>query len=745
MKKLLVFISAVGLLASCAKSSVEEVVTNPSMGDVKQITVSFDGDDTRIQLNEETKTVWTSGDAVSVFYRTDGNSKWIYEGETGARSANLSQSIENTGSAEFDNVVVVYPYSYYHSINSEGTIVAATILSDQSYLENSYGVGSNLMVAMSSTSNFNLKNVCGWLKLQLTGDGEVVEEVIFSGNNGEQVAGTVYVNAADATIALAEDEADIKRSVSVKCSEGVELSAEPKAFYISLPPQTFDNGITVNVLCQDGSRMVKSSSRALTVERNYIVPMEEVGYTPEPFYVTSDALVNASYKGHAGTISYGIYEEVEDQEVVATADVDWITIVKEEAEEGESLTPEANNISYTVAPQVSTESRTGVITLTYGEFSDSVVVEQEAGVHDFVIHTNDEYEMNYEAHEVSFGYELSLPKEDVEVVITLSEEVDWITDITNTYNGAESVNGSITFNVAEHTQKGDREVTMNITYGDKSKDIRIIQIDNFPDDVVMNVAEVSARVQAGSEGAVWELILIENDPIKGTPYTRITVGINPANVQYINSDTYTKYVGRKKKGIKYEESMYRYTGDQAAITECELTVDVNEETETAAISGYFIAQQFSTDSNKWIDVHVSFAWDGPVGGFLFVDPTAEVTEWESFYINRSANESWAPNHTWFNVQGTSADSKVNVEFNLYAFPKGDPYVLLTGEYAIAETNGSGHYCTADSKINGTYLTSGTITVEEDEAGFKLTYDVVDANGTNLKGTYVGPIEKPEAE
>jgi hypothetical protein len=39
------------------------------------------------------------------------------------------------------------------------------------------------------------------------------------------------------------------------------------------------------------------------------------------------------------------------------------------------------------------------------------------------------------------------------------------------------------------------------------------------------------------------------------------------------------------------------------------------------------------------------------------------------------------------------------------------------------------------------LVSGEFVVEEDAAGYKFTFDVVDNNGTNWKGTYVGPISK----
>ena len=253
------------------------------------ITVGFEGDDTRIQLNEAQKTVWTKGDQVSVFYKSYDNLKFEFEGNTGDRNGTLKRVGGQHNGQTMDDVVVVYPYSADYMITLSECCVNATIPSTQTYLKGSYGVGDNLMIARSSFNQFSLKSVCGWLKIQLTGDGEVIERITFRGSNGEQVAGLVYVDAttAEATLATAKHNSDdssqldgtlvlddsIYTEVTLDCGEGIALGAETTAFYIAIPPQTFEKGFTVEIEDTEGYVMEQSTDKALTIERNHIQPM----------------------------------------------------------------------------------------------------------------------------------------------------------------------------------------------------------------------------------------------------------------------------------------------------------------------------------------------------------------------------------------------------------------------------------------------------------------------------------------
>ncbi len=288
MRKLLLFACALFGFMACTQNPIEE------QSAIRQkapdtITVGFEGDDTRIQLNEAQKTVWTKGDQVSVFYKSYDNLKFEFEGNTGDRNGTLKRVGGQHNGQTMDDVVVVYPYSADHMITLSEGCVNAMIPSTQTYLKGSYGVGDNLMIARSSFNQFSLKSVCGWLKIQLTGAGEVIERITFRGNDGEQVAGLVYVDAttAEATLATAKHNSDdnsqldgtlvlddsIYTEVTIDCGEGVALGKEATAFYIALPPQTFEQGFTVEIEDTEGYVMEQSTAKTFVVERNAISPM----------------------------------------------------------------------------------------------------------------------------------------------------------------------------------------------------------------------------------------------------------------------------------------------------------------------------------------------------------------------------------------------------------------------------------------------------------------------------------------
>ena len=326
MKRFLTFVLAALSFAACTQNEVEEQVAVRHDAP-ETLTVGFEDNDTRIQLHEAQKTVWTKGDLVSVFYRSNANQQWKYDGETGARTANLKRVDAGTATRDMDRVVVVYPYNEDYYINPSTYNVQASLPATQTYLKNSYGLDGNIMISSAEYNDVTLKNVCGWLKLQLTGDGEVVKSITFKGNNGEQVAGELYINSAEATAILASDMGNIAeddgnnatggaganlsfddvvlKEVTLDCYSGVTLGAEATAFYIALPPQTFDDGFTVEVACADGSKMVKSSNKALSIERNHIQPMAEFSYTAnispsnQIWYTSSDGNIVEPYNTNA--------------------------------------------------------------------------------------------------------------------------------------------------------------------------------------------------------------------------------------------------------------------------------------------------------------------------------------------------------------------------------------------------------------------------------------------------------------
>ena len=309
MKKLYLFTLVATMLAACATDATQEVAIEVVP---KTLTVSLE-ENSRIQLNEEHKTVWTKNDIVSVFYRSNANQQWQYQGETGERTGELKQIVAPSSTQELSKVVVVYPYSESYYINPETCDIEAILPATQHYLKDSYGLNGNIMISSSYYNQFSLKSVCGWIKVQLKGEGQIVKKITIKGNNGEQVAGQLYINSADATATLASNigSADdnensaggnlvfdntIIKEVTLDCGEGVTLSNEVSTFFIALPPQTFEGGLTLNVQYGDGTTMTKTTTNSVSISRNTILPMQTLYYDGnnppvyEIAYATNDGM-----------------------------------------------------------------------------------------------------------------------------------------------------------------------------------------------------------------------------------------------------------------------------------------------------------------------------------------------------------------------------------------------------------------------------------------------------------------------
>ena len=283
MKRLFSILAvAVIAFAACTTDVTKDVTVEVP----QTLTVSFE-EDTRIQLMNG-KTVWTTGDLVSVFYRSDANQQWKCQGVTGDRSGNLRRVSTPEATTKLSKVVAVYPYNKNYYINPETCNIEATLPAEQTYIKDSYGLDGNILVSASEFNQLYMRNVLGWLKIQLKGEGQVVKKITLKGNNSEQVAGLIYIDSSDATATLAAEHSDggddgvggtlvfedtILTEVALNCTEGVTLGSEATAFYIALPPQTFTKGLTIEIACSDGSVMTKSTENAIAIERNCIQPM----------------------------------------------------------------------------------------------------------------------------------------------------------------------------------------------------------------------------------------------------------------------------------------------------------------------------------------------------------------------------------------------------------------------------------------------------------------------------------------
>ncbi len=278
MKKLFYFIALALFSVSCMTEMQDEVVSNKTTASLK---VSMGGADTKIQLNDELKTVWNKGDQVTVYYHTAtyNSELWTFQGEDGDRTGTITGPIDENAS-DIDEIVIAYPgsdWGYY--LDSEAKLLEAELPGTQQYLAGSYDPAANVMVAVGTGGEFQLQNVLGWLKLNLVGNG-IVNRIELVGNAGETLSGDIMINYETLEVEPMDGgyNAEAAKTVILECPDGVQLDpTTPTPFYLAVIPGTFAEGFKVNV-SGNGEFHQQSTTKKVVIERNVITPLASFEY-----------------------------------------------------------------------------------------------------------------------------------------------------------------------------------------------------------------------------------------------------------------------------------------------------------------------------------------------------------------------------------------------------------------------------------------------------------------------------------
>ena len=278
MRRLNILVAVCLLFFSCTNAEIEEsygVALDVTMPET--IYAAIDGDNSRIELNEQLQTVWSAGDEVSVFYRSNANNRYAYTGASGEKSGELLRKTNTSGSQTIADIVSLYPYNASYTLNVTAATVDVTLPTEQYYRNGSYGLGDNLMAYVGDSDNFYYKSLCGWLRIQLSG-AKSVSRIALRGNNNELLAGKATLDYKSMQMTLKGSTSDKSlKTLTLNCNQGVRLNATTATdFYFVVAPQTFEKGITIDVTFDDGSTITKSTSKSITISRNYIQPMATI-------------------------------------------------------------------------------------------------------------------------------------------------------------------------------------------------------------------------------------------------------------------------------------------------------------------------------------------------------------------------------------------------------------------------------------------------------------------------------------
>ena len=248
---------------------------------------SIEDADTKTYIDSDLKVHWTAGDRISVFSST-ANNEYMFTGNTGDREGTFALQGEKKVGETTNALYALYPYSEDVTSATNGAI-NFTFPYSQQYVENSFALGSNVMLAFDrnwSTESLHFVNLCGFMVFKLYGKG-VVKGLLLSGNANERLSGPAFAGTYyEYDGAMGVYSSGIN-GIYLDCGEGVELGDAPesaKEFWFSLPPLSFAKGFTLAIYDTNDHIITKATTAWRTVSRNtrYTLAPLEVNFEQIP-------------------------------------------------------------------------------------------------------------------------------------------------------------------------------------------------------------------------------------------------------------------------------------------------------------------------------------------------------------------------------------------------------------------------------------------------------------------------------
>ena len=279
------------LLSSCDKKedglNIDNKTRNEFMATIQQCEAECNIE-TKTYTDDGRRVLWRVDDRVSILQGRDVNEEFkVKKIFTEGTSAALEKvSGEVISPTTFDANIAYYPYYANMEYVGDNTNHAITvnIPSIQTYKENSFGVGTLPMVAVTKSKSdydFEFKNLFGFLQLKLMTKDisyDVVNKIIIRGNNNEKISGEATVKCSSNGEPTIEFGDNAGTEIVLYCSNK-KICTTTTEFWIALPPITFTKGITVEIVTSGNYPTKRQSSAPLTINRSKIKPMEVLIFT----------------------------------------------------------------------------------------------------------------------------------------------------------------------------------------------------------------------------------------------------------------------------------------------------------------------------------------------------------------------------------------------------------------------------------------------------------------------------------
>ncbi len=248
------------MLASCS----EDAYDDGSDGAKVPMEFSASVEATRTVLENKGGVSWEAGDEISLFDPSGNNNKFVTS--VGGESVTFSGTAVNAGGKYY----ALYPYDA--NANLSGPVFTTTLPVQQSARDGSFAsmLNPSVAVADGADSSLEFKNTCAVVKFsfEVTASDEI-SKVVFSGNNGEPLAGSLQIDAYSPSAAVLADGASSEIELSGTLISGTD-------YYFVVGPCSLENGFTITFYNSEGKAWSRVGTNPASLKSGHILDLGKI-------------------------------------------------------------------------------------------------------------------------------------------------------------------------------------------------------------------------------------------------------------------------------------------------------------------------------------------------------------------------------------------------------------------------------------------------------------------------------------
>lgn len=278
------------ILTGCTESFISDI----PVGDPQEFYATFENAETRTYIDKQIRLRWNAEDCITLFRKNTYNREYMFTGATGANAGGFKQkSVDDEFwyGADVPNIYAVYPHSPNTQLDETNLFLTLTMPAEQTYAENSFGLGANTMVAISNSGQLSFKNVGSYLRVRLYGEDVKISSVTLTSKSDDAIAGIAKVTPTMNGSPICE-MIGTEKSIRLTCYTPIAISSDsnaPTDFWIVVPPVTLTKGFSVTIEDDKGKFQIFDIDKPATFERNqynnlkrevnFKIPNNQIWYT----------------------------------------------------------------------------------------------------------------------------------------------------------------------------------------------------------------------------------------------------------------------------------------------------------------------------------------------------------------------------------------------------------------------------------------------------------------------------------